>query len=180
MPPRSPCITRIVPLALFALLSSSCAEPKRDRTEPPASQTEGGGGSSSSGSQCVSGGPSVSVNIRGRAGGDDMPSDELGTLLGWIGGFAQPCRQATPEAPRFTLEILLGAAGEKPTLTIPERDALPGLAACLDDTFAKAPPPPPGPMTVEIVVPWGCPTLGANFQPEESPKPEAAAAEPSP
>lgn len=184
MPPRTP---RLTPLAVLAgaLLWSSCAEPKRDRTEPPSSQatsqTEGAGGSSSAGGQCVAGGPSVSVNIRGRAGGDDMPSDELGALLGWIGGFAQPCRQATPEASRFTLEIQLGAAGEEPTLTLPERDALPGLAACLDDTFAKAPPPPPGPMTVEIVVPWGCPTLGADFQ-AEGPKTEAAApaAEPAP
>lgn len=164
-----------------ALLSSACAEPKRDRTEPPAPQTEAAGssaGSSSSGSQCLPGGPSVSVNVRGRAGGDDMPSDELGTLLGWIGGFAQPCRQATPEASRFTLEIQLGPAGQAPTLTLVERDALPGLAACIDDTFAKAPPPPPGPMKVEIVIPWGCPTLGPGFQ-ADGPKTEPAAAEPA-
>lgn len=169
---RIPSLTRIV--CTLPLLLPACNKAEREPTKPPSATatTSTGGGA---GGQCVAGGPSVSVNIRGRAGGDDMPSDELGTLLGWIGGFAQPCREATPEATRFTLELQLGAAGEKPTLVLVERDALPGLAACLDDTFAKAPPPPPGPMTVEIVIPWGCPTLGASFQAE----PKAAAGAPA-
>lgn len=181
-----PRLSRVTRLAVLtgALLPPACAEPKRDRTEPPASDTAGSDGSSSAGGQCLPGGPSVSLTIRGRAGGDDLPSDELGAMLGWIGGFAQPCRQATPEASRFTLAIQLGPAGEAPTLALAERDALPGLAACLDDTFAKAPPPPPGPMTVKIVIPWGCPTLGPGFQAEDpktaepepdDPKPEAPA-----
>lgn len=157
-----------------ALLSAACAEPKRDRTEPPASQTESAGASGGAGGQCLPGGPSVSITIRGRSGGDDMPSDELGALLGWIGGFAQPCMKATPEASRFTLEIQLGPAGQAPTLVLVEREALPGLAACLDDTFAKAPSPPPGPMTVKIVIPWGCPTLGPGFQAEEAKEAEDA------
>lgn len=161
-----------------ALLLTACPGRKHEPTEAPAAAGQGGAGSSSAGSQCVAGGPSVSVNIRGRAGGDEMPSDELGVLLGWIGGFAQPCRQATPEAPQFALEIQLGPEGQPPTLVLAERDALPGLAACLDETFPKAPPPPPGPMTVEIVIPWGCPTLGPNFQ-SESKKAEPAAAEPA-
>lgn len=173
MPPRIPSLTRIA--CTLALLLAACTKAEREPTTPPSStattSTAGGAGG-----QCLPGGPSVSVTIRGRAGGDDMPNDELGVLLGWIGGFAQPCREATPEATRFSLEIQLGAAGEEPALVLVERDALPGLAACLDETFAKAPPPPPGPMKVQIVIPWGCSTLGPGFQAE--PEPAAPAATP--
>jgi hypothetical protein len=159
MPPRTAC-------AVAALLLVACAEPKRNGTEPPATEGSGSGGSSGSGSQCPAGGPSVSLNVRGHAGGDSLPSDELGALLGWIGGFAQPCREATPEVPHFTLEIQLGESGQPPTLELVDRATVPGLAACIDEQFAKAPPPPPpGSMTVEIVIPWGCPTLGLGFQP---------------
>jgi hypothetical protein len=183
MLPRTPGVTRIALLACTLLPTApACADRKRERTEPPATEGTGSTGSGSTtgaGGQCVAGGPSVSIDIRGRAGGDEMPNDELGVLLGWIGGFAQPCRQATPEAPQFTLEIEIGAAGEKPTLVLVDREALPGLAACIDETFAKAAPPPPGPMKVDIVIPWGCPTLGPNFQ-EKSAKTEAPAAEPPP
>lgn len=182
MAPRIPRLTTIVLLAGTLLASPACAERKREQTETPATEGAGSNGSNGSGSaggQCVAGGPSVSVNIRGWAGGDEMPNDQLGVLLGWIGGFAQPCREATPEAPQFTLEIQIGAAGEKPTLVLEDREALPGLAACIDETFAKAAPPPAGPMTVDIVIPWGCPTLGPNFQ-EKSAKTEAPAAEPAP
>jgi hypothetical protein len=165
-----------------AALLLGCAESKGKGAEPPGSQ---GAGAASGGSgrdaQCPAGGPSVSLNIRGHAGGDELPSDELGALLGWIGGFAQPCREATPETPHFTLEIQLGESGQPPTLELVDRATLPGLAACIDANFAKAPPPPPpGSMTVEIVIPWGCSTLGPGFQPgkkaEPAPEPTPAAA----
>jgi hypothetical protein len=176
MLPRIPRRTTIALLACMLPVSLACAERKRDRTEPPAAEGTGSGTSSGSAGQCVAGGPSVSMNVRGR---DDMPKDELGILLGWIGGFAEPCRQATPEATQFALEIEIGAAGEKPTMVLEDREALPGLAACIDETFAKAAPPPPGPMTVDIVIPWGCPTLAPDFQ-EKREKTEGPAAEPTP
>lgn len=158
----SPSVPGLTTIALFAcaLCSAACAEPKRE----PAAPTEPAASGSGASHQCQPGGPSVDIDIRGREGGGTMPNDELGALLGWIGGFAEPCRKAPPEASQFTLEIEIGAEGQKPTLVLVERDALPGLGACLDDTFAKAPPPPPGPMLVDIVIPWGCPTLGADFQ----------------
>ncbi len=149
-----------------ALLLTACAERKHEPTEAPASASRGGASSSTAAGQCQPGGPSVDLNIRGRMGGDDMPQEELGTLLGWIGGFAQPCREAPAEVERFTLEIEIGAAGQPPKLVLVERDALPSLAACLDESFAKAPPPPGGPMMVKIVIPWGCSTLGPGYQPE--------------
>ena len=167
--------------ACAALLLVACTEPKRDRTEPPVTDGAGSGsasGSSSSGSECVPGGPSVSVNVRDRAAGKDMPSNELGALLAWIGGFAQPCRRTPAEAPQFTLELELGPAGQPPVLSLVEREALPSLAACLEEGFAKAPAPPAHDMKVNIVIPWGCPTLDPNFEPA-SPQPEAAAAEPA-
>jgi hypothetical protein len=177
MLPRIPSLTTIA-LCACALLSTAC-ERKGDHTDPPTSESSASGGSDGSGTQCSAGGPSVSVNILGREAGNDMPSDELGALLGWIGGFAQPCRQAAPEAPRFTLQIELGEGDLPPSLVIGDTDTLPGLTTCLQETFAKAPPPPVRSMTVEIVIPWGCPTLGAGFQ-AEGKKTEAAAAEPAP
>lgn len=170
---------RVPPLATIAcacaLLSPACAKPK-DEPTPPSAGTDASGGSASSPaggstSTCLPGGPSVAVTVQGRAGGDDLPGDELGALLQWIGGFAQPCRQAPSEAHHFTLELGLGAAGQPPTLALVERASLPSLAACLDDTFAKAPPPPPGPMTVRITIPWGCSTLGPGFQADPAPTP---------
>jgi hypothetical protein len=172
MPPRitkTPWIT-----CAGAVLLLACADAKRERTEPPTASTAESSGSGA-GSQCPPGGPSVSVNIRGREAGNDMPSEELGALLGWIGGFAKPCMEAEPEAPNFTLAIELAESGQAPTLALGDRDALPGLAACLDASFAKAPPPPPpGSMSVDIVIPWGCPTLGPDFRPEKA-KAEPAA-----
>lgn len=173
----SPTILRTACACALVLLG--CAEPKSGGSKSPAAEgTTSASGGSGSNAQCPAGGPSVSLNIRGHAGGDTLPNDELGALLGWIGGFAQPCREATPEAPHFTLAIELGESGQAPTLVLADRDALPGLAACIDESFAKAPPPPPpGSMTVEIVIPWGCSTLGPGFQPS---KPSEPAAEPTP
>jgi hypothetical protein len=160
------------------VLLLGCAESKGKGTEPPGS--EGSGTAAGGSGSCPGGGPSVSLNVRGRASGDDLPNDELGVLLGWIGGFAQPCREAPAEVPHFTLEIQLAEPGLPATFALVERDALPGLAACLADNFAKAPPPPPGPMTVEIVIPWGCPTLGPGFTPGSTKATQPAATEPTP
>jgi hypothetical protein len=170
MPPRIPRVTSLASLT-FALLSSpACTEPKRDRTEPPAAEGDGSSRAAGSSDQCVTGGPSVAINIRGDADGNDM-----GTLLGWIGGFVEPCRKAPSQAPYFTLDLAVGPEGQPPTLALRERQALPGLAACLDERFAEAPAPPAGPMTIEIVIPWGCPTLPPGFQSAGT----KAAAEPS-
>jgi len=175
-------IPRLTMLTLLACTSIAfaCAERKREPTEPPTSEGGGSGGSGGSdqaGSQCVPGGPSVAVNVRDRAAGKDMPSNELGALLAWIGGFAQPCRAAPAEAPHFTLKIELGPAGQPPVLVLVERETLPSLAACLDEGFAKAPAPPANDMKVEIVVPWSCPTLAPGFQADAA---EPEAAEPTP
>jgi hypothetical protein len=158
MLPRVPSLPTLA--CACALLSAACAEPKREPTTPSG---QAGGASRSTSGECQPGGPSVDIDIRGKAGGT-MPNEELGALLAWIGGFAEPCRKAPAEAPRFTLEIEIGAEGQPPKLLLVEREALPSLEACLDDGFGKAPPPPPGPMMVDIVIPWGCPTLGADFQ----------------
>lgn len=152
-----------------AVLLLGCGPAQQAESKTPSSSRASTTGNDA---QCPAGGPSVSVNIRGRAAGKDLPSDELGVLLGWIGGFVQPCREAAPEAPHFTLEIHLDSSDE-PTLDLIDRAALPGLAACLDDRFSEAPPPPPGAMTVAIVIPWGCPTLGPGFQPGRT-EPSAA------
>ncbi len=143
-----------------AALLLACGEPRSKGAESPGSEADRRGSP-----ECSAGGPSVSINIRGRHGGQGLAADELGTLLAWIGGFAQPCREATPEAPFFTLAIHLDESDQPPTFDLIDRATLPGLAACLDESFAKAPPPPAESMTVAIVIPWGCPTLGAGFQP---------------
>ncbi|MCX4239377.1 hypothetical protein [Paraliomyxa miuraensis] len=139
-----------------------CAERKAS-TAGPDSPTQGGTASSTSSSsspQCPSGGPSVSVNVRGYSGGPELPRETLATTLSWIGSFAQPCLEASPEAPQFKLAITIPEAGQAPTFELVDRDSLPGLAACLDEHFASAAAPPPEPMLVEITIPWGCPTLG--------------------
>jgi hypothetical protein len=148
-----------------AMVLLGCAKSEGDGPAPPA-----GGGEAGGDVKCPRGGPSVSIDVRGHAGGD-VPQNELGALLGWIGGFAEPCRKLEPEADRFTLFVVLGEEGEAPQLELAERDELPGLAACLDENFAKVPPPPPpGSMNVAIVVPWGCSTLGPGFDPTTAPR----------
>jgi hypothetical protein len=175
MPPRIPGLTTIILCALFASLFPAC-ERKREPTEPPTAEGGASGGPGGGGGQCVSGGPSVSLNVRG-TGSEDMPNEDQGKLLGWIGGFAQPCRDLPPKVPHFTLEIDMPAEGQ-PILGVANGDALPELTACLSTNFSTAPPPPIRFTRAEIVIPWGCNTLQPGFQAKGSP--EADAAEPAP
>lgn len=166
-------------VACASMLLLGCAERTSSATAPPHGngRPESSSGSSSS-SQCPAGGPSVAINVRGYAGGQELPRETLGTVLGWIGGFAQPCREAPAAVPQFTLEVTLPEAGQAPTFELLDRAALPDLAACLDANFAQAPPPPPEPMIVEITIPWGCPTLAPGAAPS-GPGTEASTNAPS-
>jgi hypothetical protein len=147
-----------------------CAKSKGDAEPPGAAGTGNGAGGDGS---CPENGPTVSVNIRGHAPGE-LPQDQLGALLGWVGDIAQPCREAPAKVPRFTLVIELPEddSEEPPKLELANAESLPELAACIDEHFAEAPPPPkPWSMNVVIVSPWGCDRLGTDFQSEPAPVP---------
>lgn len=152
------------------MVGSGCAEPKSSGSVPP--QDDGAATSTadrrSTRADCLPGGPSVSVNVSRESGGN-LSREELGALLGWIGGFVQPCIDEPSQAHHFTLVFEIGPPGEAPTLALVEQETLPSMAACLDEGFARAPAPPPEEMRVSIVVPWGCPTLGPGFQGSPAP-----------
>ena len=156
------------------LVMFGCAERKAADSTPPSGEatTRGSSTGTAKDPNCPAGGPSVSLNIR-RPGGEHSSQHDQGALLGWIGGFVQPCIDEPSEAPAITLVFHLGEAGEAPVLEFVERESLPTMAACLDEGFAGAGEPPPGPMDVSIVVPWGCPTLppGYGAQAESSDAP---------
>jgi hypothetical protein len=155
-----------------ALLSLGCAKSTAEATEAPVQDDTGAGSqATASDPSCPAGGPSVSIRVRGHAGGE-LPQDQLGALLEWIGGFTRPCLEQPPEAPDFTMSIDLGEDEQPPTLELVDRETLPGLAACIDAGFADAPPPPPpGSLKVLIVIPWGCPTLAPDFQQQDEAEP---------
>lgn len=158
---------------LAALLLTGCAERKAGTASPSGDGATAP--SSPSSSQCPGGGPSVQVNVRGYAGGSELPSDTLGATLAYVGSFAQPCRELPPKVPQFTLEVTIPEPGATPSFELVDRASLPELAACLDTHFATATAPPPEPMIVEITIPWGCNTLGprAATTPEADATPEA-------
>jgi hypothetical protein len=162
------------------MIGGGCSKPAQSPSNPPQDEGGGSGGGGSarpSDPNCPAGGPSVSVNVSRESGDRSLSGEQLGALLGWIGGFAQPCIEEPSQAPHITMVFVLGEEGEAPTFEFVEREQLPTMAACLDEGFAAAPAPPPDPMRVSIVVPWGCPTLGPGFQPSGA-SPEAAEPEP--
>lgn len=161
---------RIQALAcVWAMVVAGC-EPKSGGSTPPSGDAAAGGGNGGGSSSsrtadpnCPAGGPSVSVNINRESDTVSPSREELGALLGWIGSFVQPCIDEPSQAHHITLVFALGAEGEAPALEFVEREELPTMAACLDESFAGAAAPPSGEQRVSIVVPWGCPTLGPGF-----------------
>ncbi|MEM9460670.1 MAG: hypothetical protein AAGF11_41255 [Myxococcota bacterium] len=166
-----------------AVLGFGCAEPRSGGSTPPDDQSAAVSSEDktrSTNPDCAPGGPSVSVNVSRESGDRSISRDDLGVLLGWVGGFVQPCIDEPSQAHHITLVFVFGGQGQAPTFEFVEREQLPTMAACLDEGFAGAPAPPPGAKRVSIVVPWGCPTLGPGYQgggvgPDESAPPAEGA-----